>query len=200
MKWSEVKSFSSVRLFVTPWTVVYQAPPSTRFSRQEYWSGLPFPSPGHLPNPGIKPGSPALQADALMSEPPGKPLVDITSLNLHIRMHIARAFKKRVQIHQPLGCKPSSPQASPCEALWATEKGKFPVKANGREENSSMQSKEFISLWLNKRVLWGRVWIGVWPSQDPQHMWPLLRAGKCSVGYLTAFSAWFTGVFVELTS
>ena len=45
------------------------------FSRQEYWSGLPFPSPGDLPNPGIEPGSPALQADALPSEPPGKPNV-----------------------------------------------------------------------------------------------------------------------------
>ena len=93
-------------------------------------------------------------------------------------MRIARAFSKRVQIHQPLGCKPSSPHASPCEVLWATEKGKFPVKANGREKNSSMQSKEFIPLWLNKWVLWGRAWIGVWPSQDPQHMWPLLRAGN----------------------
>ena len=49
-----------------------QAPPSTGFSRQEYWSGLPFPSPGDLPNPGIKPGSPTLQAESLPSEPPGK--------------------------------------------------------------------------------------------------------------------------------
>ena len=56
----------------TPWTVAYQAPPSMRFSRQEYWSGLPFPSPGDLPNPGTKPESPAFQADALTSEPPGK--------------------------------------------------------------------------------------------------------------------------------
>ena len=57
---SEVKSLSRVRLFVIPWTVAYRAPPSMGFSRQEYWSGLPFPSPGELPNPGIKPGSPAL--------------------------------------------------------------------------------------------------------------------------------------------
>ena len=69
---SEVKSLSRVRLFVTPWTVVYQAPPSMEFSRQEYWSGLPFPSPGDLPDPGIEPSSPASQADALTSEPPGK--------------------------------------------------------------------------------------------------------------------------------
>ena len=70
---SEVKELSHVRLFGTLWTVAYQALPSMGFSRQEYWSGLPFPSPGHLPNPGIEPWSPALQADALTSEPPGKP-------------------------------------------------------------------------------------------------------------------------------
>ena len=68
-----VKSLSRVRLFVTPWTVAYQVPPSMGFSRQECWSGLPFPSPGDLPDPGIEPGSPTLQADALPSEPPGKP-------------------------------------------------------------------------------------------------------------------------------
>ena len=56
-----------------PWTVAYQSPPSMEFSRQEYGSGLPFPSPGDLPDPGIEPGSPALQADALLSELPGKP-------------------------------------------------------------------------------------------------------------------------------
>ena len=69
----KVKSLSHVQLFATPWTVAHQAPPSMGFSRQEYWSGLPFPSPGDLPDPGIKPGSPSLQADALTSEPPGKP-------------------------------------------------------------------------------------------------------------------------------
>ena len=73
MKWSEVKSLSRVWLFATPWTVAYQAPPSMWFSRQECWSGLPFPSPGDLPDPGIKLGSPALQADALSSKLPGKP-------------------------------------------------------------------------------------------------------------------------------
>ena len=62
---------SRVWLFATPWTVAYQAPLSMVFSRQEYWSGLPFPSPRDLPNPGIEPWSPALWADALPSEPPG---------------------------------------------------------------------------------------------------------------------------------
>ena len=64
---------SRVLLFATPWTVAYQAPWSMGFSRQEYWSGLPFPSLGDLPNPGIEPGSPELQTDALPSEPLGKP-------------------------------------------------------------------------------------------------------------------------------
>ena len=63
----KVKSLSLVRLFATPRSVAYQAPPSVGLSRQEYWSGLPFLSPGDLPNPGIEPGSPALQADALPS-------------------------------------------------------------------------------------------------------------------------------------
>ena len=67
-----MKSFSRVQLFATLWTVAHQAPPSMGFSRQEYWSGLPFPSPGNLTNPGIEPSFPALQADALPSEPPGK--------------------------------------------------------------------------------------------------------------------------------
>ena len=67
----KVKSLSRVRFFATPWTVAYQASPSMGFSRQEYWSGLPFPSPGDLRDPGIEPRSPALKADTLTSEPPG---------------------------------------------------------------------------------------------------------------------------------
>ena len=75
----KVKSLSHVQLFVTPRTVAYQAPPSMGFSRQEFWSGLPFSSPGDLPDPGIEPRSPAFQADALTSEPPGKPLYIYTN-------------------------------------------------------------------------------------------------------------------------
>ena len=63
-----------VQLFATPWTVDPQAPLSMGFSRQEYWNGLPFPSPGDLPNPGIEPGPPALQANSLPTEPLGKPI------------------------------------------------------------------------------------------------------------------------------
>ena len=68
----KVKSLSRVQLFVTPWTVPYQALLPMGFSRQEYWSELPFPSPGDLADPGIEPGSPALQAEALLYEPPEK--------------------------------------------------------------------------------------------------------------------------------
>ena len=69
--------------YVTPWTIARQAPQSVKFSRQEYWNGLPFPSPGDLPDPGVEPRSPTLQADALPSEPPGKPtMLDAKSTNL----------------------------------------------------------------------------------------------------------------------
>ena len=63
---------SHVRRLATPWTIAYQVPPFMGFSMQEYWSGLPFTFLGNLPDPGIEPWSPALQADALSSEPPDK--------------------------------------------------------------------------------------------------------------------------------
>ena len=66
--------FNRVRLFGTLWTIACETPLSMGFPSQEYCSGLPFPSPGDLPNPGIKPVSPALQADSLPTEPPGKPI------------------------------------------------------------------------------------------------------------------------------
>ena len=72
---------SRVQLFVTPWTIARQAPLSMEFSMQEYWSGSPFPSPGDLPNPGIEPRFPALQADSLPSEPPGRPGIKGTQDN-----------------------------------------------------------------------------------------------------------------------
>ena len=68
--------FSCVQLCVTPWTVAHPVLLSMGFSRQEYWSGLPCPLPGDLPNPGIEPRSPVLQVDSLPAEPPGKPSVN----------------------------------------------------------------------------------------------------------------------------
>ena len=97
--WSEVKLLSRVQLFVTPWTVAYYASLSMGFSRQEYWSRLPFPSPGDLPNSGIKSRSSALQADALPSEPLGK-LQD--SMVYH--KNRSRNQGKRIE----------SPEISPC--------------------------------------------------------------------------------------
>ena len=69
---------SHVQLFSAPWTVACQTPLSMEFSRQEYWRGLPFPTPEDLPDPEIEPTSPespALQVDSLLSEPPGKPIL-----------------------------------------------------------------------------------------------------------------------------
>ena len=71
------KLLSRVWLFATPWTIAHQAPLSTEFSRQEYWSRLPFPFPGNLPYRGIEHWFPALQADSLLCEPPGKPAMVI---------------------------------------------------------------------------------------------------------------------------
>ena len=65
-------SLSSVQIIVTPWMVTHQVPLSMGFSRQEYWSRLPFPSPGDLSDPGTEPRPPTLQVDSLLSEPPGK--------------------------------------------------------------------------------------------------------------------------------
>ena len=87
----KLKSLSHVRLFLTPWTVTYQAPPTMKFSRQESWSGLTFSSPGDLPDPGIEPWSPALQADALPSEPPGKPSLYGVQI-IHIKCKLENVY------------------------------------------------------------------------------------------------------------
>ena len=73
-------SLRRVQLFVTPWMVAHQAPLSMRFSRQEYWSGLPFPSPGDLSDPGMEPRSPASWVDSLPSEPPGKAFLGVVEI------------------------------------------------------------------------------------------------------------------------
>ena len=82
-----MKSLSHVHLFATPGTVAYQAPLSMGFPRQEYWSALSFPSPGDLPNQGVEPLSPTLQADALLSQPPGKSVVDRMPKELWMEVH-----------------------------------------------------------------------------------------------------------------
>ena len=101
-----VKSLSRVRLFATPWTVACQAPPSMGFSRQEYWSGLSFSSPGDLPDPGIEPGSPASQADDLPTSYEGTAGTNpLNPVNL---------WRKLADVHQPPpGCMAGS--ALPCK-------------------------------------------------------------------------------------
>ena len=87
-----------VQLFVNPWTVAYQAPLSMGFFRQEYWSGLPFPSPGDLPDPGMEPGSTALQSDSTLSEPSGKPRSAI-----HTQVYM---YRSAIHISLFFGCPP----------------------------------------------------------------------------------------------
>ena len=95
----KVNSLSHVQLFVTPWTIAHQTPQSMEFSRQEYWSGWPFPSPGDLPSPGIEPRSLALQVDSLPSEPRGKPCCYHTTLQFSSSLRITTAQLASVIIH-----------------------------------------------------------------------------------------------------
>ena len=85
----KTKSLSCVRLFATPWTVAHQAPLSLEFPRKEYWSGLTFPSPGDLPDSGIKPVSPAWQADSLPLCHLGSPILYFTEFPDHLNNPIA---------------------------------------------------------------------------------------------------------------
>ena len=80
---SFIQLLSCVQLFLIPWTVVHQAPPSMGFPRQEYSNGLSFPSPGDLPNPGIKSESPALVGRFFITEPPRKPRYIIFTADSH---------------------------------------------------------------------------------------------------------------------
>ena len=89
----KMKSLSHAQLFATLWAVAYQAPPSMGFSRQEYWSGLPFPSPRDLPDPGVEPGSPALQADTLTSEPPHRNIEILLSVDKSQLNYLVHSFK-----------------------------------------------------------------------------------------------------------
>ena len=94
----KVKVAQSCLTLCDPVDCSLQAPPSMGFSRQEYWSGLPFPSPGDLPNPGIEPGSPTLQADALTFEPPGKPPLEYISQYFTIKWQLMDAVYNLLSI------------------------------------------------------------------------------------------------------
>ena len=112
-KWKvKVKSLSGVWLLATPWTVAYHAPPSMGFSIQEYWSGLPFPSPGNLPNPGIEHRSPTLQADTLPSELwiwDGDIILEYPG-GLHVIMRVPKYREgwECFSVSQSVACEPSA--------------------------------------------------------------------------------------------
>ena len=110
---SVCQSLSRVRLFVTPCTVACQAPLSIGFSRQGYWSGLPFPFPGDLPDPGIEPWSPALQADSLPPEPPGKPPTPFSSMPFYLSVDSCNHHHSQdsEQLHER--CSPAQEQPPP---------------------------------------------------------------------------------------
>ena len=126
----KVKSLSRVRLFVTPWTAACQTPPRMGFSRQEYWSGSPFPSPGDLPDPGIEPWSPAPQADSLLSELPGKPSAyTVRDVNYISTKLEGKKNRTKVKFTFDLQSKASDLQGS---SPWG---GKF--KKRNRSENDT---------------------------------------------------------------
>ena len=102
-----MKSLSGVQLFATPWTVAHQAPPSMGFSRQEYWNGMPLPSPGDLPDPGIETGS---EADALPLEPPGKsPCGTVVKHSFYTFLIHSLQFKPEIDICSTLSNFPWLP-------------------------------------------------------------------------------------------
>ena len=107
----KVKSLSRVRLFATPWTVAYQAPPSMGFSRQEFWSGLPFPSPRDLPNPGIEPGSPAWVPRGCLQ------LKERIAIDMVALPQVTGGLPQKAALYQ------TSPPSTPAQGLWSMGPG-----------------------------------------------------------------------------
>ena len=149
-------SLSRVRLFATPWIVAYQAPLSMGFSRQEYWSGLPFPSPGHLHNPGIEPRSPSLQANALTSGPPGKPfyMLDVCScLNIFSRkLFDGSVYEIGEGNGNPLQCsclENPRDQGAWWAAVYGVSRSQTRLKQLSSSSGSSLWDIKYLSLsWI----------------------------------------------------
>ena len=160
-----MKLLSRVWLFATPWTTACQPPLFVRFSRQEYWSGLPFPSPGDLPDPRIELRSLALQADSLPPRKPWYPLVpDIVNSKLELLRWWIRDWPLLLSLAPPL---------TPCEAPWITSQN---VECSGNTSRNHPQSlsspssqfyrwrnlsREFRCLRLTQWSCWGLGW-GSW--------------------------------------
>ena len=145
LPFSEVKLLSHVQLFATPWTVAHQAPPSMGFSRQEYWGGLPFPSPGDLPDPGIEPRSPVLQADVLTLLP----------FREDKSMHRMRRWSSEPSRRWPF--------------IYRIREGLFPLLLTSQESPSSVQSLSHVRLfatpWITAR----------WASLSITNSWSSLK-------------------------
>ena len=127
IKFVVAQSISHVRLFVTLWTVACQPPPSMGFSRQEYWSGLQFPSLGSLPNPGIEPESPASSSLAhgfFTTEPPGKPSIMFSSFNTS---HIETHMYIHTYIHTPVHAYMLATQSCPTLCIPCTVAHQAPL-------------------------------------------------------------------------
>ena len=138
-KESEVKSLSRVRLFATPWTVAYQAFLSMGFSRQEYQSGLPFPSPGDLPDPGIKPRSPALEAGTLISEPPGTQKASLQTKLVEVMEFQLSCFKSwKMMLWK--GCTQYASKFGKLSSGHRTGKGQFSFQSQKKEMPKNAQT------------------------------------------------------------
>ena len=150
---------------MTPWTVAHQTPLSMGFSRQEHWSGLPFPSTGDLPDPGIKPRSPALQADSLLSEPPGKP-----QLNHGGPPRAWSTTGAPVPFPQPC---PSVPLEAATAGPAAVSAGKRPASACGHlaAHRTSAPGTGGRSAHLLRQVPWRRSGSCVWEAAGAHGTW-----------------------------
>ena len=150
--------FSHVQLFVTLWIVARQAPLPTGFSRQEYWSWLPCPPPGDLPDPGIKPASPAWQLDSLSLSHPGNQSCHLRDIVIHVLLSLPERSEFYpyetifwAQRHQHLlpAHFPRSVGSSPRYFLWAQRQQNQPVELYPQRSGVQQQWVPPISFWVS---------------------------------------------------
>ena len=169
---------SCVRLFVTQWTVTCQAPLSMEFSRQECWSGLPFPTPGYLPNPGIEPTSPALSGRFFTIEPPGKPY----PFPLLIKLNVARSNINNTSMS-------SLPKEESSKVLILNIMFFFPLTSSNftccfSSKISGVKKGNEITLWVYFSLL----------NIGRKHCWACNQLGRSLSWYLcnaTKYPHWF---------
>ena len=167
----KVKSLSCVQLFATLWTVAHQASPSMGFSRQEYWSALPFPSPRDLLDPGIEPRSPTLQADALTSKPPGKTSIPKKGnakecSDYHTIVFISHTSKVMLKILQ-------------ARLQQYVNRELADIQAGFRKGNQRSNCQHLLDHWKSKRVPEKHLFLLFWLCQslwlDHSKLWKSLK-------------------------